>query len=74
MAARDVKQTALLQSLGNARAVFRGSNDERGVISQDGVRAEARYRVEERCVRLIESDDMLGYMHGDAVRTFRAQT
>jgi hypothetical protein len=71
--ARGVEQTARAQSLGNARPVLRGSNDERRTIRQDGISAKSRYRVKKKCVRLIEADDMLGCMHGDAVRTFRAQ-
>jgi hypothetical protein len=55
-----VEETPRPQSLGNARPVLRGSHDERGVIRQDGVSAKCCYRVEKRCVRLIESDDMLG--------------
>ena len=74
VAVRGVEETARPQSLGNARPVLRGSNDERRTIRQDGIGAKRRYRVEEKCVRLIEADDMLGCMHGDAVRTFRARS
>jgi len=70
--ARGVEQTARPQSLGNARAVLPGSNDERSTIRQDGISAKRRYRVKEKCVRLIEADEMLGCLHGDGVRTFRA--
>jgi hypothetical protein len=71
--ATGVEEPTRPQSLGYARPVLRGSNDERGTIRQDGISAKRRYRVEERCVGLIEPDDMLGCMHGDAVRTFRAR-
>jgi hypothetical protein len=73
MGARGVEQTARPQSLGNARAVLPGSNHERSTIRQDGISAKRRYRVKEKCVRLIEADEMLGCLHGDGVRTFRAQ-
>ena len=69
----DVEQTARPQSLGNTRPVLPGSNDERRAIRQDALSAKGRYRVKEKCVRLIEPDEMLSYMHGVAVRTFRAQ-
>jgi hypothetical protein len=73
MGAGDIEQTTRPQSLGNARPVLRGSNDERRIIRQDGIGANGRHRVKEICVRLIEADDMLDCMHGDAIRTIRAQ-
>ena len=74
MAADGVEETARLQSLGDAGPVLWGRYDERRILRQDGIGAEHRYRVEEKCVRLIEADDMLGVVHGDAVRTFRARS
>jgi hypothetical protein len=71
--ARGVEQTARPQALGNACPVLRGGNDERRTVRQDGIGTNGRYRVKEKCVRLIEADDMLDCMHGDAVRMFRAQ-
>jgi hypothetical protein len=54
--------------------VLWGRYDERRFMRQDGISAKRRYRVEEECVRLIKSDDMLSCMHGDAARTFCART
>ena len=51
VAADGVEETARLQSLGDAGPVLWGRYDERRILRQDGIGAEHRYRVEEKCVR-----------------------